>query len=239
MLCLGFIVEDKNNKKYRYTKQLINMALRDGWTQKQIADTCRTQQSVVSAWKSGASQAKENQLKTLLETFGPRLVRKTFKIYHNFCEDGKNNYLPKMIKVEGEVILNFPYQNKSFCMKCSSESKSCSCGTKINKINRMIPNRRIIIHAMGKGDFCLLKQVRLIKAEFQMQFPETNIFNSAVIGRFTAQELLGEIGTLEKINGSDEKMRAEEHLMLQMLSRKSLLEHGYPVEGLEEHLVSW
>lgn len=217
------------------------MALRDGWTQKQIADTCRTQQSVVSAWKSGASQAKESQLKTLLEIFGPRLVRKTFKIYHNFSEDGENNYIPKMIKVEGEVIFNFPYRNKSFCMKCSSELNACSCGTKVNKNERTISTRRLIVHAMGKGNFCLLKQKRLLNDEFQMRYPETNIFISTVIGIFAAKELLDEFGTLEKFKDSDEQLDFAEHLMLRMLSRKSLLEHGYPVEpeNFEEHLVSW
>ena len=217
------------------------MALRDGWTQKLIADTCRTQQSVVSAWKNGASQAKESQLKTLLETFGPRLVRKTFKIYHNFSENGEGNYVLKMIKVEGDVVFNFPYRNKSFCMKCSSELKSCSCKIKANNAERIIPTRRLIVHAMGKGNFCLLKQQRLIKDEFQMRYPETNIFNSIVIGVFTAKELLGEFEIVEKINGLDEKLDIAEHLMLRMLSRKSLLEHGYPVESenFEEHLVSW
>ena len=81
------MAEKEDSKKYRYTKQLINMALRDGWTQKQIADTCRTQQSMVSSWKSGAAAAKESQLKKLLEIYGPRLNRKTFRIYHDVSED--------------------------------------------------------------------------------------------------------------------------------------------------------
>jgi transcriptional regulator with XRE-family HTH domain len=77
----------ESNKKYRYTRQLINMALRDGWTQNQIADACRTQQSVVSSWKNGATQAKESQLVKLLEVYGPKLRRKSFKIYHAFQKD--------------------------------------------------------------------------------------------------------------------------------------------------------
>lgn len=227
------IIED--NKKYRYTKQLINMALRDGWTQKQIADACRTQQSVVSAWKAGAKQAKESQLKTLLETYGPRLLRKSFKIYHNFLVDEHETRTIQMIKIEGEVILTFPYRNKIFCMKCCSEQSSCSCGI---KTKRTLPTRKLIVHAMGKGEFCLLSQRRLIKDQFQMKYPETNIFISTVIGRFTIQELLSKFSDFDRIESSDEKLDGAEHLMAQMLLRKSLLEHGYPIEGIEEHLAS-
>ncbi|BFU61046.1 MULTISPECIES: hypothetical protein [Rodentibacter] len=35
-------------KRFKQTKELVLLALNDGWTQKQIADKCRTQQSVVS-----------------------------------------------------------------------------------------------------------------------------------------------------------------------------------------------
>lgn len=211
------------------------MALRDSWTQKQIADTCRTQQSVVSAWKTGSSQAKESQLKTLLEIYGPRLLRKSFKIYHNFIEIDQEFQSIHMIKIEGEVILTFPYRNKVFCMKCFSELPSCNCG--INT-KRMLPTRKIVVHAMGKGEFCLLHQHRLVKDKFQMKYPETNIFISTVIGRFTSQELLSKFSNFDKIDNPDEKMDEAEHLMVQMLLRKSLLEHGYPIEGIEEHFAS-
>lgn len=226
----------EDNKKYRYTKQLVNMALRDGWTQKLIADTCRTQQSVVSAWKSGASQAKESQLKKLLEIYGPRLRRKSFKVYHNWYTDDQNIPNIRMIKVEGEVILAFPHRNKKFCTKCHSESPPCFCSP---NAKRILPTRKLIVHAMGKGDFCLIQQSRLIKDQYQMQFPETNIFISSVVGHFTVQGLLSNFSFLDKTDDPDEKMNDAEHLMAQMLLRKALLEHGYPVEGIEEHLASW
>lgn len=228
-------METENNKKYRYTKQLVNMASRDGWTQKQIADACRVQQSVVSTWKSGVKQARENQLKALLDVYGPRLFRKSFKVYHNFILGEHENLSICMIKIEGEVMLTFPYRNKIFCMKCFSELTSCSCSIKIKK---MLPTRKIIVHAMGKGEFCLLKQSRILKDQYQMKYPDTNIFTATVIGRFTSQELLNRFGNLDKNHNPEEKIDEVEHLMAQMLLRKSLLEHGYPLEGVEEHLVS-
>ncbi len=230
----------EENKKYRYTKQLINMALRDGWTQKQIAEACRTQQSIVSSWKTGSAQAKESQLSKLLEIYGPRLRRRSFRVYHSLIWEEERPTGIRVIKVEGEVILSFPYRNREFCTKCHAvlnHSDYHSCGGS-QKSKKIIPTRRLVVHAMGKGDFCLIRQVRLLKDEKQMQFPETNIFASEVVGRFTSHELLNRFETRCK-ELSDDEMKLEEHLMLQMLARKALLEHGYPVEGIEEHLATW
>jgi len=228
------------NKKYRYTKQLINMALRDGWTQKDIADACRTQQSVVSKWKNGSALAKESQLQKLLEIYGPKLRRRTFKVYHDLLQDKQGAYRIQMIKVEGEVMLSFPYRNKEFCVKChalvSDGAYSCRCSSKVRKV---LPTRRLLVHSMGKGEFCLVNQHRLIKDEYQMQFPESNIFVSRLVGRYDAKGLLGHIDDMQNKDGDADEMNRTENLMLQMLARKALLEHGFPIEGIEEHNAAW
>jgi len=36
-----------------------------------------------------------------------------------------------------------------------------------------------------------------------------------------------------------EEMNQIEHLMLLVLLKKSLLEHGYPVADVEEHMAAW
>ena len=230
----------EEKKKYRYTKQLINMALRDGWTQKDIADACRTQQSVVSSWKNGSALAKESQLQKLMEIYGPKLRRRTFKVYHDLMQDSQGGYRIQMIKIEGEVMLSFPYRNKEFCAKChalaSDGTYSCRCGSKIRKV---FPTRRLLVHSMGRGEFCLVNQHRLIKDEYQMQFPETNIFVSRVVGRYEAKELLGCIDGMHNQDSDADEMNQTENLMLQMLARKALLEHGYPIEGIEEHNSAW
>jgi transcriptional regulator with XRE-family HTH domain len=224
----------ENNKKYRYTKQLIGMALRDGWTQKQIAETCRTQQSIVSSWKSGAAQAKESQLTKLLEIYGPRLRRKAFRIYHDLIEEESGEFRAHLIKVEGEVIFSFPFRNKNFCTQCHAESTTCSCRPRGKKI---IATRKLVVHALGSGEFCGLIQSRLLKDQFQTQFPETNIFVTKVLGHFKVEELLKFCEFLEWSDDQDDSLlQKAEYLMLQMLVRKSLLEHGYPVAGVEEHV---
>jgi transcriptional regulator with XRE-family HTH domain len=225
----------EDNKKFRYTKQLVGMALRDGWTQKQIADACRTQQSVVSAWKNGSKQAQEGQLKKLLDLYGSKLRRRTAKVYHSFLSDQGTNQV-HMIKVEGEVIFTFPYRNKEFCPRCATLLPGCSCYAKDKRVSH---TRRLVVHAMGKGEFCLVAQSRLIKDEYQKNYPETNIYNSSVMGRFSAHQLLEGIDSLGAEKDGERELDPAEHLMAQMLIRKALLEQGYSLEGVEEHLAAW
>lgn len=233
----------EQNKKYRYTKQLINMALRDGWTQTTIAEACRTQQSIVSKWKSGAAQAKQVQLTKLLEIYGPKLRRQSFKIYHSLAFDDKENkYQTQMIKVEGSVLLSFPYSNAEFCSKClriSTETavhggNRCHCSSSIKK---QLPTKKLIFHTMGHGEFCVVKQQRLIRTEKLMHFPETSIFISDVIGQWSIKDLLNFVDN-ECFN-EKEKFDLADKIILQLLLRKALLENGYPVEGVEEHLAAW
>lgn len=68
-------------KKFKYTRQLVQIALDDGMTQKEIADACRTQQSVVSKWKKGESRGTEEQLASLFKKYGQRLNRTTSRLY--------------------------------------------------------------------------------------------------------------------------------------------------------------
>lgn len=226
----------EEKKKYRYTKQLINMALRDGWTQKQIADTCRTQQSVVSAWKNGSAQARESQLQKLLELYGPKLRRRAFKIYHDFGVDDTGENCIRMIKVEGEVILSFPYRNQEFCAKCHALIANGRCSSACDaKTRKFLPTRRLVVHAMGKGEFLLISQRRLIKDEHLMKFLEINIFSSRVMDRYSAQDLLGCIdGIQQKIEDASE-INGAENTILRILIRKALLEYGCPIDGLEVH----
>lgn len=206
------------------------MALRDGWTQKQIADACRTQQSVVSAWKNGAKQALEHQLKPLLEVYGARLRRKSFRIYHNWREipDQEEPEI-KLIKVEGEVIFSHAYGAYLSCLRCNP--KECNDDRHPKK---SVPQRRIIIHDQGMGKFCLVQQRRTIHQNYQTLFADANIFASIATGHLSLSQLL------ENLDGNqlyvDQKEYQPNKLLIRMLVRKALLEHGIPLEGVEEYL---
>lgn len=226
----------QGKKKYRYTKQLVGMALRDGWTQTEIGHACRVSQSIVSTWKSGAKQATEGQLTKLLEIYGPRLRRKSFRIYHDLIKQPEGGYLPKLIKVEGDIIFNFPFRNKELCTRCQAESSACSDRLHVKKV---VATRRLIVHALGAGNFCCLRQKRMLNDEYQMRFPETNVFSTQVVGHHTSDELLTycDSGAWGEDQGDDEHHEVEK-IMLSMLARKALLEQGYPVEGVDEHRSS-
>ena len=80
--------EKSKSPKFKWTKELVNIALNDGMTQEDIARVCRTQQSVVSSWKNGKNKATEHQLADLLRRYGARLNRTTARIYLAYEEPG-------------------------------------------------------------------------------------------------------------------------------------------------------
>lgn len=67
--------------KFKYTRELVRIAVDDGMTQKQIADLCRVEQSVVSGWQNGRSVAFEHQVTELRRRYGHRLNRTTSRVY--------------------------------------------------------------------------------------------------------------------------------------------------------------
>lgn len=93
----------KNAKKkgFKLTRQLVRMALNDGWTQHDIAKTCRTYQSIVSSWSKGGTLATEQQIRPLLEIYGHKLRRNSFRVYWNIDPDTQEK---KFYRVEGKVI---------------------------------------------------------------------------------------------------------------------------------------
>lgn len=67
--------------KFKHTRELIRIAAHDGMTQKQIADLCRVEQSVVSNWLNGRTVAFEHQVAELRRRYGGRLNRTTSRVY--------------------------------------------------------------------------------------------------------------------------------------------------------------
>jgi hypothetical protein len=67
--------------KFKYTRELVKIAIADGMTQKEIGDLCRVEQSVVSGWLNGKSQAFEHQVAELKKRYGNRLNRTTSRVY--------------------------------------------------------------------------------------------------------------------------------------------------------------
>ncbi|ACY13253.1 helix-turn-helix domain-containing protein [Haliangium ochraceum] len=75
------MMSNQKRPKFKYTKELVTIALNDGMTQEEVARHCRVSQSVVSTWKNGRAKATEAQLKTLIERYGQRLNRTSTRLY--------------------------------------------------------------------------------------------------------------------------------------------------------------
>ena len=67
--------------KFKYTRELVRIAIHDGMTQEEIAKLCRVKQSVVSGWQNGQSRAFEHQMVELKKRYGSRLNRTTSRVY--------------------------------------------------------------------------------------------------------------------------------------------------------------
>ncbi|WP_412501410.1 hypothetical protein [Shewanella chilikensis] len=90
-------------KKYRYTKQLIRIALDNGYTNADIAVKAGlSPKSIgqVSRWRSGESLATERQMRALVKEFGHLLKRKIEHLLYGFDENGNLIFS----SIEGEVV---------------------------------------------------------------------------------------------------------------------------------------
>jgi hypothetical protein len=134
---------NKNKRKFKQTKQLVRLAINEGWTQDEIRIKCRTQQSVVSAWYKGTKQGTEEALKPLLEQYGNKLRRNSFRVY--WCIDPETK-IKTFHKVEGKVILSQAFNDAR------------RSGTKLVK---QIPQLKLIVHHQGANKFRLVYQSRL------------------------------------------------------------------------------
>lgn len=209
----------KKEKKFRQTRQLVKLALMDGWTQKKIASVCRTQQSVVSAWARGEKYSTEGILKPLLEIYGSKIRRKSFRVYH--CYDGKKSTYHK---VEGTVVFTYTFTKKEE----ATPSK-----------HKEIPVYRILIHNQGENNFRIIYQYRP-KFEDSKGYIECDY--DAGIWFSTISEKLETKSTITHIESHiNEKLsdHKSEQLTIPFLIRKSFIERGFLVDGVVEYPATW
>jgi len=203
------------------TRQLIRLALNDGWTQKEIAGKCRVQQSIVSAWGKGAKCATEAQLIPLLEIYGHKLRRNTFRVYWalNSITQAKTFF-----RVEGKVV----FAEVVFELKKSS-----------GKATQKIPVMKLIVHHQGADSFRSVVQHRLelnSPIEFSVSSAEDAVWSSDVSDQRSSAEL---IDWLDGYAHSLSEKHPHIGLTLPFLLRQALMNHGFPVGGVVEYPALW
>jgi hypothetical protein len=213
-------IPKKNKRKFKQTKQLVRLALNDSWTQNEIRVACRTQQSVVSAWSKGTKHATEEQLKPLLEQYGNKLRRNSFRVYWSI--DPKTQQ-KTFSKVEGKVVLNQVFA----CKQLSS-----------NYRYKKIPTQKLVIHHQSANKFRIVFQTRLKTVRgFDLESTtDDSVWDSTITEQTDLEELLKLIDTYSEENL---KNQPDEALTLPFIARQALLNHGFDIEGVVEYPAVW
>ena len=210
-------------KKLRLTRSLIKLALNDGWTQKQIASTCRTQQSIVSAWACGEKLATEVQVLPLLKIYGNKIRRLSFKVYHSYNYESKEHIYSK---VEGTIIFSYTITKEN------QESRKV--------IN--VPVFKLMIHDQGNGKFCTVVQHRPEinnnrgQKEYLECSHEAGIWFSTI---FNKQDTNDVIKKFEDLSEQLQSGYSHESLTLPFLVRKALIENGHSIDSIVEYSATW
>lgn len=213
----------KNSKKkpFKLTRELIRLALNNGWTQSEIAEKCRTQQSIVSAWNKGNKYATEAQLMPLLELFGHKLRRNTFRVYWALDSTTQTK---TFFRVEGKVV----FSGVLFERKTSPATTSPKT-----------PEMKLLVHHQGADKFRVVVQRRL-KFDTSSQVPlsstEDAVWSSTILDQQNCAELIGWIdGVAHDLSETHQCFG----LTLPFLLRQALLNHGFAVDGVVEYPAVW
>jgi len=209
-------------KPFKWTKDLVRLALNDGWTQNEIAIKCRTQQSIVSAWKKGLKLSNEQQLKPLLDVYGHKLRRNSFRVYWTLNTETNEK---TFYRVEGKVILSQTFH----------DPRRDSRG----KLVKKVPMNKLVIHHQGSDQFRAVTQCRLTFKSSSQELEcsiEEAIWNSNISDAMSTAQLIKyvDIYAGEKLNDFPSDANT-----LPFLLRQALLNHGMPVDGIVEYPAVW
>lgn len=214
------VSKNKSKKEFKQTKELMKIARDNGWTQTEIAEKCRTQQSIVSAWFKGTKKATENQLRPLLDEFGHQLRRNTFRVYQNFTEENKLEYF----KIEGRIIFNYTIYN-IITIKINGKS--------IDKYNK---NQRIIVHFQGNHQFIFIRQTRrnIIEEEILME-SHPNYVDVLWFSEISCITKIDELIKMATHCTEDLNKKFE----IKFLLIEALLNNGFHVDNIKVYPASW
>lgn len=213
--------KSKKKRPFNQTRDLIKLALHDGWTQNEIAKKCRSHQSLVSNWSKGISKATEAQLKPLLEIYGHKLRRNSFRVYWDLEPESLQK---SFFKVEGKVIL--------------AEAFYDARRDKNGRLVKKIPIHKLVIHHQGNDEFRIVLQDRL-RFRDGKELEHSNhdaVWCSRVTERVNLDGLLTMVDSFIEKNLKD---FPGDTLTLPYLVRQALLNHGFEIPNVVEYPATW
>ncbi|WP_372627679.1 multiprotein-bridging factor 1 family protein [Arsukibacterium sp.] len=211
----------KEKRKFKQTKQLVRLALNDGWSQTEIANKCRTHQSIVSKWSKGETLATEQQLQPLLEVYGHKLRRNSFRVYWNIDPETQQK---SYFKVEGKVILSQAFYDARRVK---------------HQIVKKVPMMKLVIHHQGDNKFRVVIQSRLTFLNSSSELESTvedAIWGSDISEQYELAELLKIIDKYAESLLSEYPSDAN---TLPFITRQALLHHGFSINGIVEYPAVW
>lgn len=211
----------KEKRKFKQTKQLVRLALNDGWSQTEIANKCRSHQSVVSKWSTGEVLATEKQLQPFLELYGHKLRRNSFRVYWNIDPETQQK---SYFKVEGKVILSQAFYDARRVK---------------HQIVKKIPMMKLVIHHQGNSKFRIVAQSRLTfrHSNYELESSvEDAIWGADVSDQFELTQLLKWI---DEYAESTLKEYPSDANTLPFIARQALLHHGFSIDGIVEFPAVW
>lgn len=213
----------KNAKKkpFKLTRQLIRLALNDGWTQREIAEKCRVQQSIVSAWSKGGKYATEAQLMPLLEIYGHKLRRNTFRVYWAL---DSTTQAKTFFRVEGKIILS------EVMFKLNDA---------VGKQAKKSPIMKLIVHHQGADKFRAVIQNKLefkSPSNYTLSNTEDTLWSATVTDQKSSAEL---IEWLDQYAAEVNSESPHIGLSFPFLLRQALMNHGFSVDGVVEYPAVW
>jgi len=210
----------KNKRKFKQTKQLVRLAINEGWKQSEIATTCRSHQSIVSDWYKGTKQGTEEALMPLLEIYGHKLRRNSFRAYWSVSLKTKERVY---YKVEGNVIFS-----QAFCFTRVASHKKY----------KQLPMNKLVIHHQGKSRFRAVLQSRFkLPTDHELESTiEDSFWNSEITSQLDLPGLLNFIEQYSEENLKDYPCDAN---TLPFIARQALLNHGFDIEGVVEYPAFW
>lgn len=243
-------------RKYKYTRELIKIAVDDGMTQSEIAKLCRTQQSVVNGWLHGKGKALayEEQVAELRRRYASRLNRTTSRIYLVEPVSVAPGESPtpracRLVAVEGPIVLRY-----TFTQPVADRQ------AKVPGTYRREPIGRWLIHRHSREQFVLVQLTRrrlddaglarwrdiLHASSIQDAYHRQTVWVDCDddAGRWSATinpatDATGLLGLCDRHLADPNTLHGpHDELTLPFLVRRMLVENGHDVPGLERMLAA-
>lgn len=221
--------KEKSQKKYRYTKQLIRLAIENGYTNKDIAKKAGfSSEGQVSKWRNGKALATERQVQFFINEFGHLLKR---KMEHLFYSQTENPYEFIYHKIEGEILLTHTLNYRDSRSKPIGKVGVCKFAIlNLGSVFHLLEQKKVGLDDDGSNVDKLLKNKKISNNE------QANWYLVKTHKNLSPQELVDTIDSIVNTFCHSENKLARnirnDALYLKYIIRQFLLKNGYAINDI-------